>query len=158
MPRHLPREREVANLVTERTLVDGKGVHPVSLLCHCSDVPQRRNDVVRQDVGSVNRHHTLKVHGREAPPPTCLFAVGCRLHQSLVALPWIPASSTFEQDGVVFGCLHHVLACRHSPRCFTGRATSWNRGGSVRSCATTAPQPCRTFEYLGVQSDAERNF
>jgi hypothetical protein len=51
-----------------------------------------------------------------------------------------------------------TTSCIHSPRCFADRARSCNRRGSVASCATTAPQPCCAFEYLDIQSDAERNF
>src|SRR5215472_8646480 len=43
-------EREVANLVTERTLIHHKEMRPVFLFCLCSHVAQRRYDVERHDV------------------------------------------------------------------------------------------------------------
>src|SRR4029453_14304365 len=72
------REREVANLVTERTLEHRKSVRPVFLFCLCSHVPQRRYEVERHDVWSVKRHHTLEVHGakRLHPPVYSLSDVG----------------------------------------------------------------------------------
>src|SRR5215813_1858375 len=77
-------EREVANLVTERTLVHRKSVRPVFLFCLCSHVPQRRYDVERHDVSSRSMG--------AAPPPHLLLAVRCWLRQSHVVVTWIPAS------------------------------------------------------------------